>query len=78
MKHNSETIIDESGIEILVGYDYEKSPSQTEECHGFHEVGNLVYTELKSVEVVIKGKGIDILPNMSEKQKTYIISLLNY
>lgn len=78
MKHNTETIIDENGIEILVGYDYEISDSQIEECHGFHEVGQMVYTELKTVEVVIKGTGIDLLPLMNNKQKAYIIEQLNY
>lgn len=78
MTHNSETIVDELGIELLVGYDYEQSPSQIEEGHGYHEVGNLVYTELTSVEVVIKGRGIDILPQLTEKEMSYIVSLLNY
>lgn len=78
MKRNSETIVDESGIEVLVGYNYETSESQLEEGHGVHEVGLLVSTELTSVEVVIIGTGIDILPSMNEKQKKHIISLLNY
>jgi len=78
MTHNSETLIDESGIEILVGYNHEKTPSQIEEGHGLHEVGNLVYTELTSVEVVIKGVGIDILPLMNDRQKEAIIGELSY
>lgn len=78
MQHNTETITDENGIEILVGYDYEQSPSQIEEGHGYHEVGNLIETELKTVEIVIAGKGIDILPSMNEKQKEAIVELLNY
>jgi len=79
MKKNSETIVDEQGIEILVGYRYEESPKY------YAEPGNpgtlveaIVYTEIDSVEVVIKGVGIDILPNLSEKQQTYIINLLTY
>jgi len=79
MKKNSETIVDEQGIEILVGYRYEESPRY------YAEPGNpgtlveaIVYTEIDSVEVVIKGVGIDILPNLSEKQQTYIINLLTY
>lgn len=78
LTHTCETITDESGIEINVGYDYKKTPSQIEEGHGFHEVGNLIYTELKSVEVVISGVGIDILPSLNEKQKEHIISTLQY
>lgn len=75
---NTETLVDEQGIEILVAYSYDKSPSQVEEGHGLHEVGNMVYTELKSVEVVISGTGIDILPMMNEKQKQAIINKLTY
>lgn len=78
MKKNCETILDENGIELLVGYKYEQSASQLEEGHGLHEVGELIYTQLDSVEVVIKGRGIDILPQMTEKQKDFIIQSLNY
>jgi hypothetical protein len=78
MTKNSETLVDESGIEILVGYEYEKSPSQIEEGHGLHEVGLMTYTDLTSVEVVIKGKGIDILPLMTGRQKEFIIEQLTY
>lgn len=78
MKSNSETICDDGGIEILVGYRYEQSESQIEECHGEHEVGLMIYTELTSVEVVIKGRGIDILPLMTDKQKDFIIANLQY
>lgn len=78
MIKNSEIIVDESGIEILVSYRYEKTPSQVEEFHGLHEVGLMVYTELTSVEVVIKGKGIDILELMTDKQKDFVIGQLQY
>lgn len=71
------TLVDENGIELLVGYDREESGSQVEEGHGLHEVGELVYRELTSVEVVIRGIGIDILPMMEEKQKESIVSLIN-
>jgi hypothetical protein len=79
MKKNSETIVDAQGIEILVGYRYEESPRY------YAEPGNpgtlveaMVYTEIDSVEVVIKGVGLDILPNLSSRQVDYIKSLLNY
>lgn len=78
MKHTCENVIDADGIELLVGYDYEITPSQIEECHGLHDVGNLVYTELKSVELGIRDFSIDVLPQLSEKAKNHIISLLNY
>jgi len=78
MKSNAELICDDNGIEILVGYEYEQSDSQIEEGHGLHEVGCLVYTELTSVEVVIKGRGIDILSRLTEKEKDFIIGKLQY
>lgn len=78
MKKNCETICDDNGIEIIVGYLYDQSESQKEEGHGLHEVGLMVYTELMSVEVVIAGTGIDILPRLSDKQQDHIISKLQY
>lgn len=78
MKKNCETICDDNGIEIIVGYLYDQSESQTEEGHGYHEVGLMVYTELRSVEVVIAGTGVNILPQLSDKQKEHIISKLQY
>lgn len=73
MQSDSKVILEDNGIEILVGYDFEKSPSQVEEGHGEHEVGNRYYTELTSVEVIISGVGIDILPQLNTKQKDAII-----
>lgn len=86
MKKNSETICDDNGIEILVGYKYEESPKY------YAEPGNpgtlveaMVYTEIDSVEVVIAGIGIDILPkietmdvHLKDKMLNKIINLLNY
>lgn len=77
ISHNSEMIVDDNGIEILVGYDYEKSGPQIEECHGYHDVGNLVSVKLTSVEVIICGTGIDILPQMTKKQIERIEQILN-
>lgn len=78
MKTNSELINDDNGIEVLVSYRYEQSASQIEEGHGYHEVGLMISTELTSVEVLIKGTGINILPMLNERQKSFIISKLNY
>ena len=76
---NVETVLDESGIELLVGYNYDNSPSfYAEEGNPSTHVDEMVYTELTSVEVVIKGSGIDILSFMNERQKEYIITLLTY
>ena len=78
MENNSECLVDENGIEILVNYDYEESECQLEEGHGTHEVGCMIYTELKSVEVVISGIGIDILPSMNQLQKEAIVNKLDH
>lgn len=78
MNKNCETIVDDSGIEILVSYWYEKSKSQVEEGHGFHEVGLMVYTELVSVELVIAGRGIELIKELTENEKEFIISKLTY
>lgn len=75
MIKNSEIISDDGGIELLVGYAYEQSASQIEEGY---EVGLMIYTELTSVEVVIKGKGINILPLMTDRQKDFVIGQLQY
>jgi hypothetical protein len=79
MKKNTETIVDENGIEILVGYRYEESPSfYAEPGNPGTLVDAMVLTEIDSVEVVIKGVGLDILPHLSSRQVDYIKSLLNY
>ena len=79
MEHNSETLIDDSGIEILVGYDYEKEKDyEAEPGNPATLVEGMTLTELTSVEVVIKGTGIDILPLMSDRQKEAIIGELSY
>lgn len=78
MKSNTETLIDDSGIELLVEYDYEKGDPQFEECHGTHDVGGMVYTELKSVELVIAGRGIQLIHVLHPNEKEFIISKLQY
>jgi len=72
-----ETIIDELGIEIIVGGTIESNASQIEEGHGYHEVGGGHDVTLTSVEVVIAGKGVDILPQLSQKQINKIIDEIN-
>lgn len=68
-----QTIIDDSGIEIIVGGTIQSNSCNTEECHGLHEVGGGDDITLTSVEVVIAGKGVDILNLLSDKQKNRII-----
>lgn len=79
MKHNSETIVDDNGIEMLVGYEYDVSLSfQAEHGNPNTHVDTMIYTELKSVELVVCKNGIELLPFLSDKQKDYIISKLTY
>lgn len=79
MKHNSETIVDDNGIEMLVGYEYEVSLAfHAEPGNPSTFVDTDVRTELKSVELVVCKNGIELLPFLSEKQKDYIISKLTY
>ena len=79
MKRNTETIVDESGIEIIVGYKYENTPSyHAEYGNPGTFVGATVYTEIDNVELVIKGFGVPLLHLLSGKQIDYIKSLLNY
>lgn len=76
MKKNYETIADDNGIELIVGYEYDLTPAMEDEpgCY----VEEMVYTELTSVEIVIAGVGIDILHLLSDKQKSKIIGQLTY
>lgn len=79
MKKNTETIVDDNGIEMLVGYEYDVSLSfQAEYGNPSTHVDTMIYTELKSVELVVCKSGIELLPFMSEKQKDFIISKLTY
>ena len=79
MKTNSETVCDDNGYEILVGYDYEETAGYYEEENNIASwVEPTMYTELTSVEVIIRGRGIDILPQLTEKEKISIIQTLNY
>ena len=62
--------------ELLVSYSEViiKNEPNIEECHGTHVINNDdVIITLLSVEVVICGIGIDILPRLTKKQKNNII-----
>jgi hypothetical protein len=71
--HTSQTLVDQNGIEVLVGFNYDYDHGHLEECHGHHVIGNGYDIELTSVEIVIAGIGIDILPQLSRKQQNAII-----
>ena len=70
-------IADEGAITIYAAGYVEHTDRQIEECHGFPvEVptpGDIVLT---SLEVVIAGVGVDILPLLSQKQIDKIIDNL--
>jgi len=79
MRKNVETFCEGDNIELLVAYQHENSPSYYEEPGNPGTlVEEMVYTELTSVEVVIKGTGIEILHQLTEKQKSFIIQNLSY
>lgn len=75
MTHTKELIVEDVLIDILVSYDWERGESQIEQ---YVEVGNRMYTKLTSVEVIIKGRAIDILPKLTIEQENAIIDRLNY
>jgi len=76
METKTEWIHDVNDIGIEVTYDYEVSESQIEECHGFHDVGGLVYTELLSVKLYINEDAIELLHLLNDEQKSYILKEL--
>lgn len=79
MTNNTELIVDNNGFEILVSYDYEEEKARYEEQGNVASfVAESVYTELRSVEVIIAGTGIDILPMMNKRQHNQIIEKLTY
>jgi len=77
MKSNCEMLVDENGFEVLVGYNYEKSKDIHDTDEGII-CEPLVYTELTSVELVMNGRGIDVLKQMHPAQKEWIIAKLQY
>lgn len=69
-EQRTELIIDHEGIEMLVAYNIQHIPV-VEEFHGTQNL-SYDYIELENVEVIIGGRGIDILPMMTEKQQEII------
>ena len=70
-------IVDDGAVVMYAAGYVEHTDRQIEECHGFPvEVptpGDIVLT---SLEVVIAGVGVDILPRLSQKQIDKIIDNL--
>jgi hypothetical protein len=79
MPHTCETLVDQGPFEINVSYSWTDSPAyEAEPGNPNTYVERLRETELLSVEVVIAGKGIDILPQLTEKAKQQIVHELSH
>lgn len=80
MKNNSETLVSENGLEVLVAYEYNETPGYYEEAGnpGTWIEPSIDDTKLTSVEFVIKGRGIQLLHLLTEKEKQYLIDQLTY
>lgn len=80
-QHKTKLIDTESNcIEILIGYDeiITRHPPIMEECHGPRIVNqDAVEIKLTSVEIVISGVGVDILPILDDRKREAIIDCLN-
>lgn len=66
MNKNTECLVDENGFEIMVIYDYENLPDGKRD------------TYLQSIELIVKGRGMELLLLFDEKQKQSIIDKLTY
>jgi hypothetical protein len=76
-EHREETILHESGIEVIATYEYTEDSPQIEECHGFHNVGGGFCVDLERLEIIIAGKSIDIYSLLNDEQKNAIIDQLS-
>lgn len=75
--HTTETIINEQGIEMIVAYSADITPAYYDEPgNPSTYVGSSAEIDLKSVELVIRGTGIDITPSLTPRQRQHIIDLL--
>lgn len=63
-------------VELKVTYEFEQMPSQIEECHGFHEVGKLIYVEVTDVKLMISEDGLSVLSIMTEDQIKKVKNLI--
>ena len=74
----NQTIVNESGVELLCGYDLEKEDTyEAEPGNPDTLVKGMALLTLNSVEVVISGKGIDITDLLTQKQTEHIVHVLN-
>jgi len=65
MKHTStQTILDESGIELVVNYSWDR--------------GEDAEYELRSVELIIGGTGLELVKLITRKQEDWIVKQLDF
>ena len=76
MPHTCETLVDVGPFEINVGYSWRWVTEPGDVDEPLQQ--RMRYTELDTVEVVIAGKGIDILPQLTEKAKQQIVHELSH
>lgn len=81
IKHETEIISITPSIDFVIGYDgtYAIYPPQKIEFHGLHEIdeNELIEVNLTSVEVIVFGESIDILPFLNGAQRDAIIDELS-
>lgn len=66
MNKNTETLVDENGIEVMATYHYDTLEDGSRD------------TILQSVEFILSGRGCEILLLLNENQKQSIIEKLTY
>lgn len=74
MQNDTQAIIDDNGVELIVDFDWERGESQIEECHGYHEVGLDLEIGINSVKLVIGGVETDITKLLNHAQLNHLIS----
>lgn len=79
MKHNSETIKDDSGIELIIGYVYEEDKSYYAEPNNQSTfVPATMEIEILFVHQYVLGNYIEISKLLNDHQINIIISKLTY
>lgn len=64
---------DGESVKVYATFDAEYYPSQIEEGHGFHDVGDMWLTTLLDVRLECFGENIDVLNQLSDAQKASIV-----
>ena len=75
IKDETEIILTNNDIEVMVTYDMIYN-EQIEDFHGIHDL-SYYDVKLKNVEIVIGGRSVDILPQLTLDQENVIIGNLS-